>query len=493
MRSAIGLALSGGMLALAFLPGGWWLLLWAPAVGFRLLSGQGRIWGGVGGWLWGFSFYFVHSYWALPVFEQRAALPLYAGIAWALAALWAGGFHAVFGLIINLKPMSGWFWQAAVIASAWTACQWLRSLGTFGFPWAMWSVALAQQPLLIQPADLGAVWLLEWGLAFWNALLGQLLVSFRSSGAQCRPQLGAVLFLVAVGWYGYSFWKVTQNNQSNGSERTVRVGVLQYPRPSLLETERQELDAICVRARYERLAWLILPESMAQFAPENTEEQQWQERTQQFGGSILIGVSRRSGSRWRVNSACVLIPEKVPACRDKVKLMPFTEARLSWSVLGLLPALGLHEPQVIRAGDRLQVLVGEDGTRVGALICSESLYSWPARGMALQGAEWLAVLSNDSWLPSEVVRYQFAQYCAIRAVECRRWVVRVSPNGFSGVWTPAGVWSGPPLDRLAVWVGAIGVRTDRTLAIRWGDWVVLLALCVVVVWSLCPVGRKAEA
>ncbi len=172
--------------------------------------------------------------------------------------------------------------------------------------------------------------------------------------------------------------------------------------------------------------------------------------------------------------------------------MPFTEARLSWSVFGLLPALGLREPQAIRAGDQLQVLVGKDGTRVGALICSESLYSWLARGMVLEGAEWLAVMSNDSWLPSEVVRYQFAQYCALRAVECRRWVVRASPNGFSGVWTPAGVWSGPPLDRLAFWVSAISTRTDRTLAVRGGDWVVYLALGVVASGSLYPVWKQRK-
>ncbi|CUU34752.1 apolipoprotein N-acyltransferase [Armatimonadetes bacterium GXS] len=492
MRSAIGLLLSGGVLSLAFLPGDWWLLLGVPAVSFRLLSGRGWQGGLLGGWLWGFSFYFVQGYWALPVFEQRAASPLYAGIAWALAALWASGFHAAFGLVINLKPASGWFWDALVVASAWTVCQWLRSLGTFGFPWAMWSAALAQQSFLIQPADIGAVWLLEWGLAFWNALLGQILASFRSSEIWRLAQISGVLLLIAVGWCGYSLWRMSQNSQLDRSERIVRVGVLQYPRPVRPETERQELDEICMRARSEGVAWLILPESMAHFVPESTDGQQWHERARKFGGSILLGASRRYDSRWRTNSACVLASEQELVCRDKVKLMPFTEARLSWSVFGLLPALGLREPQAIRAGDQLQVLVGKDGTRVGALICSESLYSWLARGMVLEGAEWLAVMSNDSWLPSEVVRYQFAQYCALRAVECRRWVVRASPNGFSGVWTPAGVWSGPPLDRLAFWVSAISTRTDRTLAVRGGDWVVYLALGVVASGSLYPVWKQRK-
>ncbi len=284
MRSAIGLLLSGGVLALAFLPGGWWLLLGVPAVGFRLLSGRGWQGGLLGGWLWGFSFYFVQGYWALPVFEQRAASPLYAGIAWALAALWASGFHAGFGFVINLKPASGWLWHALVVASAWTVCQWLRSLGTFGFPWAMWSVALAQQPFLIQPADIGAVWLLEWGLAFWNALLWQLYYpSFQSSRHfEIRTKIATVLIAFTLGWCGYGFWKMRQHHQASEKECVVRVGVLQYPSPTRRETKQQALDAICTRARVERLAWLVLPESMAHFAPDSADVQSWRERARQF-------------------------------------------------------------------------------------------------------------------------------------------------------------------------------------------------------------------
>lgn len=491
----MGLVVSGAALALAFLPGGWWLLLGAPAVGFGLLSGRGWRWGFIGGWLWGFSFYFTQGSWTLPVFEQRAAAPLYAGIAWALAALWAGGFHAVFGLVINLKPASGWFWYAIVVASAWTVCQWLRSLGIFGFPWAMWSVALAQQPLLLQLADIGAVWLLEWGLAFWNALLWQLYYpSFQSSRHfEIRTKITAVLIAFALGWCGYGFWKMRRHHQASEKECVVRVGVLQYPCLTRRETKQQALDAICTRARVERLAWLVLPESVAHFAPDSADVRSWRERARQFEGSILIGASRLYNSRWWTNSACVLIPKREPICRDKVKLMPFTEARLSWRLFGLLPALGIYESPTLRAGEQVETLFGKGGDCVGALICSESLYSWTAREMVLQGAEWLAVLSNDSWLPSEWVRYQFAQYCALRAVECRRWVVRASPNGVSGAWTPAGVWSGPPQNRHMLWVSTIGLRTDRTLAVHWGDWMAYLALGVLFVWSLWSFGRKPRA
>jgi apolipoprotein N-acyltransferase len=264
--TAASLFASGCGLALAFLPGFWWLLLWLPAVAFVLLREVG-VWRGlIGGWLWGLGFYLTLGFWASPVFEQRADSPLYAGIALAVAALWLSAFYALFGVVVGVVASAKPLLWAALLASAWTVCQWLRGLGTYGFPWAQLSVALTQQPLLIQAADVGGVWLLEWSVAFWNALLGSFLRSVAHHRAlRGQPAaLGAALLLVALIAWAYGQSRFQQHYALTLGEPMIRVGVLQYGGGVFPEQDAQALDRWCAEARQRTLSWLVLPESTAQ-------------------------------------------------------------------------------------------------------------------------------------------------------------------------------------------------------------------------------------
>jgi apolipoprotein N-acyltransferase len=484
--TAASLFASGCGLALAFLPGFWWLLLWLPAIAFVLLREVG-VWRGlIGGWLWGLGFYLTLGFWASPVFEQRADSPLYAGIALAVAALWLSAFYALFGVVVGVVASAKPLLWAALLASAWTVCQWLRGLGTYGFPWAQLSVALTQQPLLIQAADVGGVWLLEWSVAFWNALLGSFLRSVAHHRAlRGQPAaLGAALLLVALIAWAYGQSRFQQHYALTLGEPMIRVGVLQYGGGVFPEQDAHALDRWCAEARQRTLSWLVLPESTARIDPSDADWQRWQQRARQFNGTLLLGVGRRVGENLPANSACALRPDLALDCYDKAMPTPFTETRPLFPQLAFWQRLGLNPNRSVQAGTHPSAITGADGTKVGALICGESMYGWVARAMVRDGAQWLAVLSNDDWLPSMMVRLQFAQYCALRAVECRRWVVRASPTGVSGVWTPAGTWRGPALDEPALWVDVIGARSDWTLWTRWGDWVVYLSIASLVVGLL---------
>ena len=477
---------SGCGLALAFLPGFWWLVLWLPAGAFMALRGAGWRRGLIGGWLWGLGFYLTLGVWAAPVFEQRADSPLYAGIALAIAALWLSAFHALFGVVVGVaSPTKPLAW-AVLLACGWTVAQWLRQLGAYGFPWGQLSVALTQQPLWIQTADLGGVWLVEWGIAFWNALLG----NFVGSVAQHRAlrgqsaALGAVLALVAGLAWAYGRLRLERYQSLALGEPMIRVGILQHARGIIAEQAAQTLDRWCAEVRQRTLSWLVLPESTARIDPADADWQRWLQRARQFNGTLLLGVGRRVEGNLPANSACVLSPRLELSCYDKVMPMPFTETRPLLPQLAFWQRLGINPNHSLKAGTYPRALVGADGAKVGALICGESMYGWAARAMVRDGAQWLAVLSNDHWLPSRMVRQQFAQYCALRAVECRRWLVRASPTGFSGVWTPAGTWRGPALDEPALWVDVIGVRSDWTLWTRWGDWVIYFSIACLVIGLL---------
>lgn len=110
-------------------------------------------------------------------------------------------------------------------------------------------------------------------------------------------------------------------------------------------------------------------------------------------------------------------------------------------------------------------------------------FVWVALAQVRAGAQWLANMSSDTWLQEMALREQYADFCALRAVETRRWVVRSSPVGLTGFCSPMGqrVWAPP--DVRGVWVGAIRPLTHQTPYVCWGDfWVYGCAL--VLAWGI---------
>jgi apolipoprotein N-acyltransferase len=106
--------------------------------------------------------------------------------------------------------------------------------------------------------------------------------------------------------------------------------------------------------------------------------------------------------------------------------MPFSEAR----VLGL--GRDAYAPG---SGVRL-FEVG--GLRIGTAICSEAMGPDFARRVVGAGATLLVNPSNDVWFDSDAAaRAQLAK-ARFRAIETRRFVVRVASTGYSALIDPRG-------------------------------------------------------
>ncbi|MBP8976219.1 MAG: apolipoprotein N-acyltransferase, partial [Bacteroidetes bacterium] len=82
-----------------------------------------------------------------------------------------------------------------------------------------------------------------------------------------------------------------------------------------------------------------------------------------------------------------------------------------------------------------------DSMRVkfGGMICYESVFPNFAREFVRRGANFLIVVTNDSWWGNTSGAYQHASYASLRAVETRRWIVQAANGGISLVVDPTGV------------------------------------------------------
>lgn len=455
--------------ALAFAPiNAWWLLFIAPAGWLGVLSqvqGARRVAIAFG---WGLVFIAVQSLWALPTFAQQAQADWAAGVAWLIVLIWYACWCALFGWLVGRLPATGWIWAVGA-ASGWVVVCWLRSLGAWGFPWAMLALPLARFPLLLQPAELGGIWLVEWLLMLWNALLVQV---WREAEvrAWAVPLSGLAL------WVGGSVW-LWQQARATPLGEPVRVAVLQTEYDALrtlfsAQIYDSGIERLLEQARQSGADWAILPESSETYfwasLIDRERLRQWQEWAQRYSMHILTGVTRQHGEHG-FNSALGISPRGTWAFYNKMKLMPFTEYAPAEPIAEWLKVLGVSR-RSLRCGERVHALRLGKEPPVGALICYESLYGWIAAQAVRDGAQWLVAITNDRWLLGAGVREQYADYSLVRAIETRRWVARASTVGISGFFSPLGERWEAPGGRPYVMTHTLYGSSQQTLYARWGDY-----------------------
>jgi apolipoprotein N-acyltransferase len=156
------------------------------------------------------------------------------------------------------------------------------------------------------------------------------------------------------------------------------------------------------------------------------------------GAELVAGAPRAEGADGSApyrNSVYLVSPEGVLRARyDKVYLLPFMEyfpLRLDFvrrrfgRVREFSPGLPTP-PLPTRAG------------LAGVLVCNEALLPQVAAERVTEGASYLINPSNDSWVADTGFAEQQFDIVALRAVEQRVWLVRVSDSGPSAVIDPFG-------------------------------------------------------
>lgn len=76
--------------------------------------------------------------------------------------------------------------------------------------------------------------------------------------------------------------------------------------------------------------------------------------------------------------------------------------------------------------------------KIGGVICFESIFSQITRRSVNDGAELIAIATNDSWFGESSALYQHNAHAVLRAVENKRYVLRASNTGLSSIISPYG-------------------------------------------------------
>lgn len=476
------LALSAGIVLALALPGlQWWPLIFLfPGLLLESLTAT-RDWktGAALGLLAGCAHWILAAHWVVPLLRAYAgmSLPTALGSLFLMGMVLGTTWALPMGLLVLFPRRL----RALAFPVLWILSEGIRSFPPFQFPWNTTASCLSSVPSLLASASVwgapGLGWaLLALGSAAW-ALRWQ---ESRRKGVVLASTALGMLILLSV---------IAPNPKPCG--RPLKVVALQ---PGTLLEERWDpsnwqnladgvwkMSGIAAASRPGLILW---PESAMPFRFDS--DHAYRNRVlsiaKEMDATLFLNSLASSKSGDLSNSVFAVTPKAGVSRFDKIHLVPFGEYVPLWARF-FFPEHLVHEIGDFVPGRKVSLL-DTGGVPAGVSICYEVVFPRLSAAEVRQGAEILVTLTNDGWYGRSWALDQHFAQAVLRAVECRRWVLRAALTGISGFISPEGrVLKSLPAGRRGWIEGEIQPMTGLSPAARWPDWwngVMLIFL--VVLW-----------
>jgi apolipoprotein N-acyltransferase len=441
-------------------------------------------------YLWGLFFWAGLVFWLINVtFLGYIFLILYLAL-----------YFAVFGLFvlaINYKLSTI---NLFLIPCVWVFLEFLRSHLFTGFGWALLGYSQYKNLALIQISDITGVW----GVSFLIVLVNVVIYSVSGyrlavSGyrlavsGKIKRCLISALCLIATLSYGY--YKLYRKPHTANRE-PLRVSLIQANIPPTEKWDEHFKDLIV--EKYSLLSRLAARDSPDLIIwPETAFPGFWEEEgvlrekvldlAKELKAYLLIGVPALEGNL-SYNASLLISSQGQEIIRyRKVHLVPFGEyipfAKI-FRFLGDRFAIGDY-----KRGKEFTVFSANrtplTANRFAVLICFEDIFPNLVRKFVQNGAELLVNITEDGWYGKTGASFQHTQAAVFRAVENRRYLVRVANTGYSCIINSRGKViseikdsQGNKLFITGTNTAEVVVPTEKTMYSSWGDWFAWACLAV---------------
>ncbi len=405
------------------------------------------------GFLLLFSFYFVNYHWFVNLYPlDFAGLTPLAALAVVIVA-WVGlpafqaslgaCFFVLFAILARSALCRRFRLLVPVYAAAlWAVLEWSQTIGWWGVPWARLPIGQTSFLPFMQTASLLGSYFVTFLIVFVNFLLAMAL--YEVSLKRTLLIMAAAVFCANT-VLGVVLYTVT-DKQEQRAEETLKVAVIQGNISSqekwTQESRQRTLDIYTAHTELaaEQGATLVIwPESTLPYfvSSDTVTGMQISALARRTHTTILVGALTRGDEIGEYNSMLAVLPDGSfsETVYSKRRLVPFGEfvpmRKLFEVLIPPLTELSMLSSDCL-AGEDSEIFILED-VSVGSLICFDSIYESLALDATRDGAEILAVSTNDSWfLDSAALRMHLAQ-AQIRAVETGRPVARAANTGISAI------------------------------------------------------------
>jgi apolipoprotein N-acyltransferase len=380
--------------------------------------------------------YFLGSlYWIALLGREQIALPWLRLPAAIVLSLYLALFMVLTGWSAGRLVRLGIPFEIS-LAAAWTAMEYLRSLGPLGFTWA--SLGYSQTPYqgILQMAAVVGTYGITALIVLVNGMLARTLISRRWS----YLALVAAILLIPLAAGRLVL-------RGAGSGKTVDVTLIQPNISGDVKWDETYSDTTMAILRRMTLAGpdstlVIWPETAVPFHLLHSPVEMFEVASlaRYKGSSILVGCpdyTYEDGLTRYYNSAVLVSPTgSVEGTYRKIHLVPFGEMIPFEDRFDILRRIDLGEGDFSPGADL--TIFDAFGEPFAVAICFESIYPGLVGDFVRAGARFIVNITNDEWFGPSLGPSQHAQMAVMRAVEHRVGLARCANTGISMLVDPYG-------------------------------------------------------
>jgi len=382
-------------------------------------------------------------------------------------------FVPVLGYLL-IRRTFGIIYALIALPFIWVGFEYIHSLGDLAFPWHTLGNTQSYDIVRAQFITFTGVY----GLSFWivtiNAIAFYLVMNIASKrwAVTSKPAMVSVVVIVIIHFIPFIYGSVVLPSETEYTD-SVRVGVVQ---PDTDPFEKWDLDRRKITEQLLDQSEMLIPDAPDLIVwPENAipyymmlpQNRPFRNMVDEFVDRnrvpVLTGLPyarlftedttppvsaktiSESGDRYLTYNGAVMLEPDTDEYDfyGKIVLVPFVEripfGDLFEFAVKIRRSIGVGGWDV---GPDTTVFSFQDNQgqnrKFGTVICYESVYPGFVRHFTDRGADFLVVITNDSWWGRTPGPRQHLQMSVFRAIENRRAIARSANGGISAFLDPYG-------------------------------------------------------
>ncbi len=480
--------LSGILLVISFPTISFTFLAWVALVPLLIalqkkdLPSAGKL-----GLVTGFVYFYGILYWLNVLSQFDSIMPLATIVLSLILSLYVVVFAILLVWLSEKYKNSLWI----ITPILWTTLEYIRGLGPLGFPWGLLGYSQASNLNLIQISSITGVLGITFLILLCNGITSQLIFEWR----QHKKLSPGILFLliglvVMLGMnYMYGSHRMQQPSTSN---RITTIAIVQGNIPQEMKwDDAKELEHF---NKYINLTQKVLPQNPSLIVwPETAVTDYISENTIYRNQLVTLATSNRINllfgtlddnypepERVFYNAVYLVEPNGDMSQKyNKTHLVPFGEYLPLEATFPSLKNLNLVPSHFTPGNDLTLFHTTMDSTSINlsCLVCFESIVPSIARAMVNRSAQFLVIVTNDSWFGRTAAPYEHADIARFRAIETGVPIVRAANTGYSCFIDKRGrVLKALDIYQTGTLTQNLPIEDhpSKTFYLQYGDWLPLL-------------------
>jgi len=391
--------------------------------------------GFLAGLIWGI-FYSIFSIHWLAL--NTGTFPWLATFSMLLAAVFLALNYGFIGMLFKMIYRKDNSLAFLFLPFIWVAVEFLRSFGTFGFPWLSLGHSQAYNTAYVQMADIGGVYTISFVLLITNLFLFLMIKNYSR-----RRLISLIIIILFPFIYG-----TIMMNSDLSSEKKLNFRIVQ---PNIPAKEKwipanrlpiiNKLDSLSRMDKDFQPDVIVWPETAVPYYLRSSTyfTHLLNQCAVDMNSTLITGALDfyyKDESDWHSSTNTVFVFEpKKPTFNleiyDKLHLVPFGEFTPGGSMFSWLNNMEYGQSEFSHRNFRKPLKMTSDSISFTPMVCYDSVFPHTARSFAAQGSKYNILITNDIWFGRSMGPYQHAAIAIVRAVETRRPLIRSANAGIS--------------------------------------------------------------